>query len=266
MIILLYSTVEIMENSSVTFDNNTAMVGGAIYFSNQSNFIFDDHSLALFHNNTAMFGGSLVITNNGFATFKGNSVVQFNMNRAESGGAILIQNTSVLRSEERAKVSFEDNIATVAGGAITSVMTSDVFFTQYSTVLFYNNSAQMGESIYTEEDSSVTITANSTVKFNNNTARWYGGVPYSNKYGYSDISFDSNGTVTCSDPETLPVCIHQSCFCQVIDNVLASLTSNIQIDLSINVILSSIITLSDFNNISIIGHHNPTINCSNMEE
>lgn len=62
--------------------------------------------------------------------------------------------------------------------------------------------------------------------------------------GYSDISFDSDGTVTCSYLVTLPtaVCIHQNCFCQVIDNVLVSLASNIQTDLSINVTLSSIIT------------------------
>ena len=58
---------------------------------------------------------------------------------------------------------------------------------------------------------------------------------------------------------------YQNCFCQVIDNVLDSLNrlSNAQIDLSVNVTLSSVITLSDLNNISIIGHHNPTINCSN---
>ena len=139
-------------------------------------------------------------------------------------------------------------------------------FSLHNTPQYYFMIAQFGGSAYTKEDSSVTITANSTVKFNNNTVRWYGGIPYSNEYGYSDISIDSNGTVTCSDPETLPVCTHQSCFCQVIDNVLASLTSNVQVDLSINVTLSSIITLSDLNNISIIGHHNPTINCSNAGE
>ena len=138
-------------------------------------------------------------------------------------------------------------------------MSSNVFFTQYSTVMFINNS---DKSIYTDGDSSVTITTNATVTFNNNTARWYGGLPYSNKYGYSDIAFDSNGTVTCSDPKTLLVCIHQSCFCHTINHVLDSLTSNTHINLSINVTLSSIITLSNLNNISIIGHNNPTVNCS----
>ena len=58
------------------------------------------------------------------------------------------------------------------------------------TILYSINNSD--KSIYTNGDSSVTITANATVTFNNNTARWYGGVPYSNKYGYSNIAFDSN--------------------------------------------------------------------------
>ena len=86
-----------------------------------------------------------------------------------------------------------------------------------------NTSAKLGDSIYTKYNSYVSITSNSTVRFNNNTAtRWYGGVPYFNKYGYADIAFDSNGTITCSDPEILPVCIHQNCFFKDIDYICTS--------------------------------------------
>ena len=169
---------------------------------------------------------------------------------------------SVIRFEEHSKITFENNTATMTGGAICSLQTSNTFFTQWSTVLFYNNNAQFGESIYTNYNSSVTITTNATVMFNNDIARWYGGVPYSNKYGYSDIEFDSNGIVTCSNLESLPVCINQVCFCQSIDNVLDSLTSNTHIDISINVTLSSVIPLVNLYNISITGHNNPIINCS----
>ena len=260
--LLTNSFVTFIENSNITFYNNTAQIGRAIYLSLQSNFSTDNYSSVKFSNNAAVSGGSLFATNYGIAKFKGNTVIQFSANRASYGGAIMSQNTTVVMFQEHAKVTFKDNMARVSGGTLYSVMTSDVFFTQYSTVLFYNNSAQFDEIVYTKDGSSVTITENSTVKLNNNTARWYGGIPYSNKYGYSNVAFDGNGTVTCSDPETLLVCIHQNCFCQVINNVLASLTSNVQIDLSINVTLSTIILLSDLNNISIIGHHNPTINCS----
>ena len=183
-----------------------------------------------------MYGGGLSVNNNGAATFKGNSVIQFITNRADYGGAIISQNTTMVQFQEHTRTIFIDNISTDLGGVICNIMISNVFFTQFSTVLFYN-SAKFGENIFTKDNSSVLITANSTVKFNNNTARWYGGIPYSNKYGYSDITIDSNGTVTCSDPETLPVCIHQTCFCQVIDNVLDNLISNTHINLSINVTL-----------------------------
>ena len=200
------------------------------------------------------------VENNSITAFRGRSIIQFNLNRANDGGAIALQNRPVMRCEEQVIITFMDNIAAVLGGTLYSIMYSNVFFTQYSTVLFINNS---DNSIYTKGDSSVTITTNATVTFNNNTARWYGGVPFSNIYGYSDIAFDSNGVVTCSDPETLLVYIHQNCFCHVINHALASLTSNNYINLSVNVTLSSIITLTNLINISIIGHNNPTINCSN---
>ena len=256
------SYVAITNNSRVEFDNNQAQVGGATYFGNQSNFTIDDCSLVIFNSNTATLGGSIFVEDFGVTKFKGNSLVYLNTNRAaDRGGAIMSQNTSVVRFEEQSKVTFQDNTATTLGGAIYIVKASCILFTQYSTLLFYNNSAKFGESIYTNYNSFALITTNSTVRFNNNTARWYGDIPYSNIYGYTDVVFDSNGIITCSDQEILPVCIHQKCFCEAIDSVLATLTNNTQIDLSINVTLSSIITLSGHVNISIIGHHNPTINC-----
>ena len=169
---------------------------------------------------------------------------------------------SVVRCEAQSVITFKNNLANFSGGAVHSTENSDIFLMHYSTVLFYNNSARLGDSIYTNYNSHVSITSNSTVRFNNNTTRWFGGVPYSNKYGYADVTFDSNGTITCSDQQTLPVCIHQNCFCKSIDYVLASLTNDTQINLSVNVTLSSIINLSGHVNISIIGHHNPTINCT----
>ena len=259
------SSLIIIDNSVVKFVNNRAHIGGAMYLSNQSSFTVDDYSLLVFNSNAATLGGSLFIENSAAAIFKGNSLVKFNADiAADYGGAIMSHNTSVVKFEEQTRVTFEDNIATI-GGAMYSVDISNIFFTQFCTVLFHNNSAKFGENIYTKNNSHVSITRNSTtVRFNNNTARWYGGVSYSNKYGYADIVFDSNGTITCSDPKALPVCVHQNCFCEDIDSVLVSLTNNTQIDLSVNVtlVLSSIIMISGVN-ISIIGHHNPTINCSN---
>ena len=254
--------MQIVENSSVVFDSNRGREGGAIHLSYQISFAIDNDSMVTFTNNTALLGGSLFVTNTAIAIFKGNFVVQFNINTANYGGSIVLKHSSMIRFKEQSKVTIEDNTATVIGGAIYGLWTSDVYFTQYTTVIFYNNTAEFGESIYTNYSSSVTIKANTTVTFNNNTARWYGSVPYSNKYGYSDIAFDSNGTVSCSDIINLPACINQVCFCKDIYYVLASLTNDTHIDLSINVTLSSIIPLVHFNNISITGHNNPIIDCN----
>ena len=255
------SVVIITENCSATFNGNRAEIGGAVYFSNESNITFSNYSITTFSNNIAILGGSPSVDSNENATFEGNSVIQFNVNRASNGGAIALHNITVVKFQEHTKVTFKDNRATVAGGAIHSTSTSNVFFTRGSMVLFYNNSAKFGGNIYTKDNSSVTITANSTVKFNDNTAKWYSGFPYSNQYGYTDIAVNSNGTVNCSDQQTLLICIHESCFCEIIDSVLANLTSNTQIDLSVNVTLSSIINLAELNNISLIGYHNPTTKC-----
>ena len=258
------SYVMIMDNSIIVLNRNRAQIGGALYFNQQSNFT-DDFSLVIFNKNNAILGGALFAENFGVTTFKGKALVQFNRNRAvKHGGAIMSQNTSVVICEGHSAITFEDNTAEGLGGVMYSYEVSNISFTQFSTVLFYNsnNTATFGDNIYAKRNSHVSITSNSTVRFNNNSARWYGGVPYSNKYGYADIALDSNGTITFSDPETLPVCVHQNCFCQAIDYVLASLTNNTQIDLSVNVTLSSIITTSGHVNISVIGFHNPSINCS----
>ena len=186
------------------------------------------------------------------------------INKADYGGSIMLKSTAMVKFQEQVKLIFKDNVAIVAGGAICSIMASNVFLVQHSTIIFYTSSSNFGDIVLTEDNSSIPITTNSTVKFNNNTATWYSSIPYiSNKNKYSDITFDINGTVSCGDLEKLPVCIHHSCFCQVIDYVLVSLTSNTQIYISIDMTLSSAITLSELNNISIVGHHSPTIKCTN---
>ena len=147
------------------------------------------------------------------------------------------------------------------GGAISSFMMSSVLFFQNSIIYFNENQARHGGSIYSSDNSTVTIDKKFAVKFNNNTARWYGGELYSNR-SY-DVAFDSNGVVTCNTPNTIPYCIQKRCFCKDIEGALASLTmsNNVLIQLTIDVMLPSFITLKDIKNITIIGHNNPTINC-----
>ena len=59
-------------------------------------------------------------------------------------------------------------------------------------------------------------------------------------------------------------CVHVNCSCMSLYTALVSLTSNVLINITTNVkLLGSIISLDGLDNISIVGHNNPTIHCNN---
>ena len=57
-------------------------------------------------------------------------------------------------------------------------------------------------------------------------------------------------------------CIYGNCSCPSLYNALTNLTSNVLINITTDVVLSSIIPLVDLANIAITGHNNPTVNCN----
>ena len=57
-------------------------------------------------------------------------------------------------------------------------------------------------------------------------------------------------------------CVYGNCSCNSLDHALANLTSNVLINITTDVTLSSLVTVSDLENVSIIGHDNPTVNCT----
>ena len=58
-------------------------------------------------------------------------------------------------------------------------------------------------------------------------------------------------------------CIYGNCSCPSLYSALANLTSNVLINITTDVELSSIISLIDLSNIAITGHNNPTVKCNN---
>ena len=56
-------------------------------------------------------------------------------------------------------------------------------------------------------------------------------------------------------------CVYGNCTCNSLDHALANLTSNVLINITTDVTLSTFIRRSDVQNVSIIGHNNPTVNC-----
>ena len=60
---------------------------------------------------------------------------------------------------------------------------------------------------------------------------------------------------------TYVCCVYGNCTCNSLDHALANLTSNVLINITTDVTLSSLIERSDLQNVSIIGHKNPTMKC-----
>ena len=55
-------------------------------------------------------------------------------------------------------------------------------------------------------------------------------------------------------------CLYGNCSCSSLDHALANLTSNVVINITTDVTLSSLIRVSDIENVTVIGHNNPTVN------
>ena len=59
-------------------------------------------------------------------------------------------------------------------------------------------------------------------------------------------------------------CVYGNCSCNSLDYALANLTSNVLINITTDVTLSSLTKPSNIENVSIVGHNNPTVNCTNV--
>ena len=76
------------------------------------------------------------------------------------------------------------------------------------------------------------------------------------------LNDDEDYLTSASDGDDNHICcLHGNCSCNSLDLALAYLTSNVMINITTDVTLSSIIEASDLERVSIIGHNNPTVNC-----
>ena len=77
--------------------------------------------------------------------------------------------------------------------------------------------------------------------------------------------FSDNEDITITsgeDDNSLICCVYGSSSCSSLDHVLDNLTSNVLINITTDVTLSSLVRVTDLENVSIIGHNNPTVNCT----
>ena len=73
-----------------------------------------------------------------------------------------------------------------------------------------------------------------------------------------DDDFYSSGD---SGEGGLKCCMYENCSCNSLDDALDNLTSNVLINITTDVMLSFIATVYHVENVSIIGHNNPTVHC-----
>ena len=72
---------------------------------------------------------------------------------------------------------------------------------------------------------------------------------------------DSN-VLDGKDDNSRNCCVHENCSYNSLDQYLANLTSNVLINITTDVTLSSIVRTSNLSNVSIIGHNYPSVNCN----
>ena len=75
-------------------------------------------------------------------------------------------------------------------------------------------------------------------------------------------SDNKNFFASGSGDNNLMCCIYGNCSCNSLDYALANLTSNFLINVMTDVLLSLLVNASNLENVSIIGHNNPTVNCT----
>ena len=76
----------------------------------------------------------------------------------------------------------------------------------------------------------------------------------------SQYSSDDNNSSSSSEGDNSSICcVYGNCTCNSLDLALANLTSNILINITTDVTLSSLIKRSDLDNVLIFGYNNPTV-------
>ena len=180
-------------NDKNIFQNNTAENGAGIYISDHSTVTFGENSNTTFIKGFVNFNGGTVFLNyHSSIIFDQNSVTTFNANKATNGGAIYSVVNSNVTFKATSKVIFSNNFAKQYGGAIYSSGNSCLSFEGNSAALFSNNSADSeGGGMFVYSDSFIFFDGKSTTMFNNNTA-YNGGAICSHYKNY--MVFEGNST------------------------------------------------------------------------
>ena len=227
------SILNINNEASVHFVNNTADCGGAIYLNNtamnignQANVTFCQNKARKVHHvllNSIFVGGSALLDNSSISTGVNAQLLFYSNTAVHDGGALFLY-LSEIRLHSNTVVKFTSNTAATYGGALCLVR-STIYITGNTSVYFLNNIVTkkggggalsfdysqlviqksvlfignnsaisfVGASIFTIS-SFINISEYSEVKLFNNLAHTQGGAIYMSLGGY--LSIDSHSILT----------------------------------------------------------------------
>ena len=80
-------------------------------------------------------------------------------------------------------------------------------------------------------------------------------------YVSEPISADEDNSTSGDGDSNLICCVYGNCSCNSLDHALANLASNVLINITTDVMFTTLINASNLENVSIIGHNNPTVYC-----
>ena len=252
-------------NSTAVFNSNNAYFGGAINTGWRGELFFKGNACAVFTDNTASYGGAIYTSQKSNVSINRNSSVSFIDNMADYGGAIYSGSISF---NGNSNTLFRDNEASNNGGAL--YIRTKLTFDDDSTVNFTNNKAEIGEGILSSGESKIVLIKSATVIFNDSTEYWCN---YHNAcLEHSDttdqvhrdvnVTIDNNGEVKCTSENAFKT-FSKKCGHKYLEDMLVNHTSNKQVIISDEVIISSVIILTKLSNVSIIGNMNHSIVCIN---
>ena len=190
------SIIVFSSNSTVTFNDNIAYGGRAMYIKIHSTIIFEGTSNVMINGNGNSHMGSLLsIVAHSSIMFRGNSTVTLMNNVCnDDGGALFTSGNSTVIFEEYSTSIFSNNSGTSNGGGLIIDSYSNCTFRGRSTVNFAKNSCgEDGGALLINLYATVTFEDNSIVTFLNNTGNDYGGAMHIT--AYSNVTIGGNTTL-----------------------------------------------------------------------
>ena len=188
-------------NSTIKFDGNIADNGGAFYFTNSTITSKDTSMISFYNNNARQNGGVGCISLYSKGIFEGNTTIKFDNNIAELNAGVLYSIQSKILFKGNSVLKLTHNKVTSNGGVFYFDYNSDVFFSQFSKIIFSHNSALYGGAVSANDHSKITVTGNSMLSFVNNEASQSGGAGYFSYY--CNVIMEQDAMVTYDNNKAL---------------------------------------------------------------